>query len=67
MAYRPDQTIVGYGVFRTNPWHLAGVFCTRRQAEAKASQLGSDYQVRWGENRDAIQDFVVTEGEARQG
>ena len=61
MPHLQDLTIRGWGVFRTSPWHLAGVYYTEAQAAAKASQLGEGYNVAYGENRDNTDDFTSLE------
>ncbi|HYP64655.1 MAG TPA: hypothetical protein VEQ16_12235 [Acidocella sp.] len=61
MPYLQDLTIRGWGVFRDSPWHLAGVYYTEAQATAKASQLGNEYKIAYGENRDSTSDFISLE------
>jgi hypothetical protein len=57
MPHQQDMTLRGWGVFRDRPWHLAGVYYTEAQATAKASQLGDEYKIAYGENRDSTDDF----------
>jgi hypothetical protein len=52
------ETITGWGVVRSDPWHLAGVFASKDKAEAKAAELGSEYKVIWGDNRKGSDDFM---------
>jgi hypothetical protein len=61
MPHLQDLTLRGWGVFRASPWHLAGLYYTEAQATAKASQLGTEYQVAYGENRDSMDDFCSLE------
>ncbi len=55
MRERDQNRLVGYGVVRASPdlWHLAGIFGTRTEAEAKAFELGDGYDVRYGECLDS--------------
>jgi serine protease Do len=48
----------GFGVIKNAPWHLAGMFTDKEQAEALAAQLGLDYEVRFGSSRYGTDDFV---------
>jgi serine protease Do len=48
----------GYGVVRSAPWHLAGMFPNPDQAEAFAAALCSGYEVRFGTNRYGTDDFI---------
>lgn len=61
MPFENAETIFGWGVVRSRPWHLAGVFETREEAEAKAAELGEGYAVHRGENRKGSDDFIWTE------
>lgn len=47
-----------YGVFRSAPWHLSGVFPDRSQAEAHRATLGPGYEVRFGTHRFGSDDFL---------
>jgi hypothetical protein len=58
VAYKRDVTISGFGVIKKTPWHLAGVFHTKTEAEKKAAELGPDYEVQYGENRKDLNDFI---------
>ncbi len=48
----------GWGVVRSAPWHLAGVYDTKKEAENVAASLGSDYEVHFGEQKVGSDDFV---------
>jgi hypothetical protein len=54
----PGWTL-GWGVYRTEPWHLAGLFPDEESARLKAQELGSAYSVGYGSNRDESDDFVT--------
>jgi hypothetical protein len=51
----------GWGVFRQEPWHLAGVFKNFIEAHRTAMQLASDYQVRLGSHALGSDQFQVFE------
>lgn len=48
----------GWGVLRPGPWHLAGVFPDKAQAEAHRATLGPAYEVRYGSHRIGSDDFM---------
>ena len=48
----------GWGVLRVAPWHLAGVFETSGEAEAKVAELGIQYTIRYGETRPGSDEFI---------
>jgi hypothetical protein len=50
-------TLMGWGVFRTDPWHFVDLFGTRHQADAKAQEMGTDYIVRFGELKAGTDNF----------
>lgn len=50
--------ILGWGVVRSNPWELKGVYATEEQAKQKAQSLGSDYEIHFGSHRLQSDDFV---------
>jgi len=49
---------LGWGVLRGSPWHLAGLFADREQAEALRCDLGDGYDVRFGSQRIGSDDFI---------
>lgn len=59
---KPDSDnegwVKGWGVVRSSPWHLAGVYATEEVAEAKAKALGEGYEPRYGSHRLGSDDFV---------
>jgi len=61
---RPDPRNVGWtlgwGVFRNEPWHFAELFNSREEAQVKLEELGSEYEVAYGSNRDGSDDFITT-------
>lgn len=66
MPFTDGKTITGWGVVRSAPWHLAGFYDGKADASAKALEMGPDYIVRWGENREGSDDFIWT-GEGLKG
>jgi len=39
----------GWAVLRNDPRHVAGVYDTEQEANAKAAELGPEYEVRHGQ------------------
>ena len=60
MPYLEGNTLTGWGVVRNAPWHFVGIFSDKGEAEAKAHEMGDQYEVHWGENREGSDDFVWT-------
>jgi hypothetical protein len=52
------ETVTGWGVVRSNPWHFVGIFPTKEVAEAKVAEMGDGYGVKWGDNRKGTDDFL---------
>lgn len=50
---------LGFGVYRTDPWHLADVFRSQSDAERLKAQLPPGYLVGWGQHRLGSDDFVT--------
>ena len=50
---------LGWGVYRLEPWDFRGLYNTEEEARATAKELGADYEVAYGSNRDGTDDFVV--------
>lgn len=50
--------VKGWGVYRDSPWHFAGIFSTREEAEQKRDTIGTDYKVAFGSRRLASDDFI---------
>jgi hypothetical protein len=73
LVFRPEpeeQTIkadpnnkgwtLGWGVYRTSPWHFAGLHPDEVTARKEAEELGSDYRFGYGSNQDGSDNFVTT-------
>lgn len=60
MSYLEGNTLTGWGVVRSAPWHFAGIFATKEEADAKANELGEEYEVAHGENREGTDDFILS-------
>jgi hypothetical protein len=52
------RRFIGWGVFSTDPWHFVDLFGSRRQAYAKAREMGKGYIVRFGELEEGTDSFV---------
>jgi hypothetical protein len=63
MSYEEGKTREGWGVFRIEPWHFAGLFETREAAEAKAREMGTDYLAKYGEHQAGTDNFVWSSDE----
>lgn len=50
----------GFGVIRSAPWHLAGLFPDSDQAKDFAATLGGEYEVRFGAHRYGTTDFHLS-------
>jgi len=50
--------VKGWGVYRQEPWHLAGVFSTAEEAEAVRLEKGDGYKASFGSHRPGTDDFV---------
>lgn len=57
----PDNNgwVLGWGVVRTSPWQLVGVYATKDVAETKAAELGVGYDAAYGSHRVGSDDFVT--------
>jgi hypothetical protein len=49
------KVLKGWGVVRTSPWHFAGLYRTKQEADAKAQEMGAGYVVLFGEQPQAAQ------------
>jgi hypothetical protein len=58
MPFVNGTTLTGWGVVRGSPWHFAGIFPTKDEADAKATEMGDGYEVHFGENREGSDDFI---------
>lgn len=61
MPFLHGNTIKGWGVLRSSPWHFVGLFSDKAQAEAKAREMGADYKVRFGENQEGTDNFIYSD------
>ena len=58
MPFVEGTTLKGWGVTRNAPWHFAGIFQTKEEAEVRAKELGADYEVHYGENQEGTDNFI---------
>jgi hypothetical protein len=50
MRQSDEKTTVGWGVIALEPWHFAGIYASRDDAEDRAAEMGTNYIVRFGAN-----------------
>ncbi|TAN66933.1 MAG: hypothetical protein EPN17_11915 [Methylobacter sp.] len=50
--------VKGWGVIRSAPWHFAGLFLYKEEADALRSKLGAGYRVANGSHRIGSDDFI---------
>ncbi len=53
----------GWGVFRMNPWHFAGLYSTHDEAEAEKHRLGNAYEFAHGTHIRGTDEFVQDAGQ----
>lgn len=61
MPFTEGQTVSGWGVYRSAPWHFAGIFDTQEKAQAEADRLGAGYVVKYGDNQVGTDNFIATD------
>jgi hypothetical protein len=57
--------VMGWGVYRMEPWHLVGVCASSGKADKMKGEAGSDYVAAYGSHRLGSDDFV--EGSSQVG
>lgn len=55
------DNIVGWGVYRDVPWHFAGIFQHKRQADERAAEMGDGCKVASGRQPIGTDDFIEEE------
>lgn len=45
-----EKTKIGWGVIALEPWHFAGIYSSKEDAEDRAAEMGTNYIVRFGVN-----------------
>lgn len=60
MPFKEGNTVAGWGVVRNAPWDFAGIFKSKDEAEAKAADMGEEYDVHYGENQEGTDNFIWT-------
>ena len=48
----------GFAVVRKNPWHFAGIYPVKYEAEVDLKRLGKGYEVAFGSHRTGSDDFM---------
>ena len=51
----------GWGVSRAEPYHFAGLYRTKPEADAKAAAMGPDYIVSYGAQEAGTENFFASE------
>lgn len=55
------KTLRGWGVIRAEPYHFAGLYRTKPEADAKAAAMGPDYIVSYGAQEAGTENFFASE------
>jgi len=55
----------GWGVYRSDPWHLHGVYSSSAKAAAVQLELGNGYKTAFGSYRSGTDDFVMASSDTR--
>lgn len=50
--------VMGWGVYRTEPWHLFGVCASRAEADAMQRDAGDEYEAAYGSHKLGTDDFI---------
>ncbi|MBW4542285.1 MAG: hypothetical protein KME43_24580 [Myxacorys chilensis ATA2-1-KO14] len=58
----PDNSgsVMGWSVFRMNPWSLYGVFETEHEANQTRAKAGSEYEVSYGSYQLGTDNFITS-------
>lgn len=51
--------VKGWGVYRMEPWHFAGLFSSAEEAEAIRLEKGAAYKASFGSHRQGSDDFIA--------
>lgn len=61
---RNDGWIQGWGVFRIDPWDLAGLYASREEAFDALERLSDPgYRVAYGSHRRGTDDFITDDAD----
>jgi hypothetical protein len=55
------KALRGWGVIRPSPYHFAGLYRTKADAEVKALAMGSEYLVSYGAQEIGTENFFASE------
>jgi hypothetical protein len=58
MPFTMRNVLKGWGVLRKSPWHFAGLYPTKQEADAKAQEMGAGYVVLFGEQLQGTDNFI---------
>ena len=53
-----SDRVVGWAVYRFDPWHLFGFYTSEDEARSAQRQAGNDYVVAYGSNTLAGDNFI---------
>jgi hypothetical protein len=59
----PDNEgwVVGWAVYRLEPWDLYGVCISKKIAQVMLQEAGADYIMDFGSHQSGTEDFVATQ------
>jgi hypothetical protein len=59
----PDNEgwVVGWAVYRLEPWDLYGVCTSKKLAQVMLEEAGADYIMDFGSHQSGTEDFVATQ------
>ena len=55
------KTLIGWSAVREMPWHFAGLFAYREEAQSMADEMGAGYIARYGEWTEDSDTFIPAE------
>jgi hypothetical protein len=58
MPFQEGKTLTGWGVVRNAPWHFAGLYPTKHEADTKAQEMGAGYVALFGEQQEGTDNFI---------
>jgi len=61
MALPIGKALRGWGVIRPAPYHFAGLYRTKSEADAKAVAMGPEYIVSYGAQEAGTENFFASE------
>ena len=65
MPYPGSVNKEGWGVYRTIPWHMHGIYLTESEADAEALKVGARYAVAYGSSNSRTGNFTLLAAQFR--